>query len=208
MIVNLASIGEDYPSASATICAMYIKPFYRCLLGDGTSSTNYSFYSSDPATVLSHAQYTWNTSSANTHQVLQNIKSAYWQVLSYYEMFALYSDGTLQDLKYIANSGTAITANCYVAYSGSNTIYNGEFFNNQGFANTQGSGVLTCPANISTRNIIGYNNGSNADVEGCFIYVSSKYNGNATGGTSVGVRASTFAGVSLPVIWSHDWGDR
>lgn len=197
-------INSVLPSVGKVITKVRIKPFARALL-DGTTS---AWISNDPNEITSHGSISISPSST---QIIQIVSPGY-QIVSYYEMVAVYSDGSEVDLRYLANAGRDIKATLSVALPVSPAVGDALIFNGQQVSGGEGTSTLTCPTDISTYNIIGYDNGTTVAVAGCFMYVSTKANAS-TGNRQTTANFSTdkyitIEGAKYPIELSTDWGDR
>ena len=145
-----------------------IKPFSRSL-AQSSGSSNLHWISNDAAVINQHGAISLTNYSSYV-QILQQAYANY-QVISYYQIYAVSASGQMVDLRLLANAGRTITAQTSQYYTGSGSItYNAEIFNGQ--QAWPGSITTTCPSNISTYNLYYYNNGTSVTLPGCFIYVS------------------------------------
>ncbi len=193
-----------FGGSSAVITKIKIKPFARCLLGNGGSSWGWT--SNDPAVISQHGAITLTAAS----RCIQQFAYYGYQILSYYELVAVMSDGTELNLKHFNDAGISVQANVTDTISGYG-VYNCSIFDEGAHpvGSSTKTSTVTCPANLPKTNVIGYNNGATVSFDGCFIYMSAKasnsgyniYNTCTINSISVG-------GVSYPVELSTDWGDR
>ena len=194
-------INSVLPSSLEVIEKIKIKPFARALL-DGTTS---AWIENDPSSILNHATI---TITPNSRQIQQRAEAGY-QVITYFRMVAVYSDGREVDLKDLANAGRIITASIAASLTPSSpNVGSVEIFNNQQLPGIWGSGTLTCPNDISSKTIIGYNDGTDATIPGCFLYISAKTNSASYSQTTMNFSSMTINGATYPVELSTDWGDR
>ena len=198
-------INSVLPSVGGAIEKIRIKPFARSLRNYTTG-----WVSNDPDVINQHGSI---TITASNKRIAQTASPSY-QLISYYEMVAVYENGREVDLRLLANAGAEIKAqfNSDLTYTGSATanypVGNITVFNGNG-GGSWGTHPVTCPEDISTYSILDYDDGTARSIPGCFIYISAMSgDSQATPTATMILYSVTINGISYPIELSTDWGDR
>lgn len=203
MIINYALNGvRKVP----TFDHILIQPYARCVCNASNTwlTNDISAYPSDVSM------------SMTSNSFVLYMRPQY-QLLVYFRMYAVYTDGAMHDLiDFVADGHTVSCSLQNIPGGGFPASQNVAriFDSNASYSYTETTNdpktyTISCPSSNTVDWIIkGYDNGTDISTQGAILYKLAGTTGDYGRTTTTTINSFTVDGVVVPFTLSSDWGDR